>query len=341
VPAFLEAALAHIERMAAGWSAPRYRKQGESLLKRYCAPIAEVPVDQVDTEAVLKVLMAPHERGGKLWSTIGANASKLRGLIERVLDAEKALGHITAPHWSNPARWRGHLAQLLAKTKPTVSHRALVYAEAPGLMADLLSIARTPEDSAVIIACAMAWQMATGVRPGNEALGARWSEIDRRAKLWVIPAARMKMAKAHRVPLSDLAIEILDLVPRTSDSELLFPGLRGQQMHVKNFGRLLQRLGRWQSTTAHGMRSMFRDWAGEETVTPYDVAEAALAHQVGDESSRAYRRGDSFKKRVVLMEQWGAYLSAPQDTEQTTVASAAPGMPALVNDNVTSIPQRA
>jgi integrase len=157
----------------------------------------------------------------------------------------------------------------------------------------------------------------------SEVLGARWDEIDDAASVWTVPAERMKMKKEHRVPLSSAALGVLARMRSQSQSDYVFPGSRSKKRVAKDGPRaagfplsnmalltLLRRMGRT-DFTPHGMRSSFRDWAAEETNTPSEVAEMALAHSIKNKVEAAYRRGDLFEKRRSLMEAWANYCNTP------------------------------
>ena len=144
----------------------------------------------------------------------------------------------------------------------------------------------------------------TAARTG-EGLGARWGEIDMQARVWTVPAGRMKASKEHRVPLCARAVTILKKVAEFRTSDDVFPAPRGGAMSDMALAMLLRRMG--VAVTTHGFRSSFRDWAGNETQFPREVAEAALAHAVGDEVERAYRRSDALEKRRKLMDAWGSF----------------------------------
>lgn len=146
----------------------------------------------------------------------------------------------------------------------------------------------------------------------NETLGARWPEIDRKAKVWTVPPERMKSEREHRVPLTARALAILDEVEKVRTSDFLFPGQkRNRPLSGMSMEMVLRRM-KIENATVHGFRSSFRDWVEEATSFPREVAEAALAHVVGDETERAYRRGDALEKRRKLMEAWAGFLSAPK-----------------------------
>jgi integrase len=266
-------------------------------LESYAKAIRPVPVDQIGTEHVLKVLKP-------IWTTKPETASRLRGRIERVLDAAKALGHRTG---ENPALWRGHLKSLLPKREKLTRghHPAMPYAD----VSDFLTQLRARE---AVAALALEFTILTAVRSG-EALGATWSEIDIQAKVWTIPKGRMKAGKEHRVPLSPRALAILEEATklRADSSAFVFPGQRrGRPLSGMATEMLLRRM-KIETASVHGFRSSFRDWAGEHTAYPREVAEAALAHQVGDEVERAYRRGDALEKRRKLMDAWEAICETP------------------------------
>ncbi|MFZ1961772.1 MAG: site-specific integrase [Methylovirgula sp.] len=141
-----------------------------------------------------------------------------------------------------------------------------------------------------------------------EVVEARWGEIDRAAKLWTIPAERMKAGREHRVPLGARALAIVDTAEKIRVGEYVFPGqLRGKPLSNMAMAMLIRRLGA-EAFTVHGFRSSFRDWAGEATSFPREVAEAALAHTIGDKAEQAYRRADALAKRRKLMDAWGGYL---------------------------------
>ena len=204
----------------------------------------------------------------------------------------------------NPARWRGHLDQLLparAKVRKVKHHSALPYAELPAFLVKL-------REHEGVAARALEFTVLTAART-SETIGAKLSEIDRKNKLWTVPSERMKAGKDHRVPLSDRALEILEEVGSGGDDKDSFVfRSRGLDEPLSNMAmlKLLQRMGRG-GLTVHGFRSTFRDWGAEKTKFPNEVIEMALAHAVGDKVEAAYRRGDLFEKRRVLMRSWAHY----------------------------------
>ena len=257
----------------------------------YCTPLREKLLDSIATEDILTVLTP-------IWQAKPETASRVRGRIERVLDAAKAKGFRSG---ENPARWRGHLDTLLPKRLKLTRghHAALPYADVPQLIGKL----RTASGMG---ARALEFAILNASRTG-EIIGAKWPEIDLATKVWTIPPERMKAGREHRVPLTDRGLEILKALKEVSVSELVFPGLRPHS-HISNLtmAKALATAGE-ASCTVHGFRSSFRDWAGEETGFPETLAEQALAHIVGDATERAYRRADALAKRRKLMEAWAAY----------------------------------
>ncbi|MFA6312652.1 MAG: tyrosine-type recombinase/integrase [Sterolibacterium sp.] len=292
---FKACAEAYIEAHRAEWKNPKHAQQWENTLKTYAYPVfGDLPVAAVDDGLVLKVLMP-------IWEKKTETATRLRGRIESVLDWAT---FSKFRQGENPARWKGHLDNSLAKPNKVAKvkhHAALAYEEMGPFMADL----RQREG---LGARGLEFTILTAARSG-EVRGATWDEIDMNNKLWVIPAARMKMDKEHRVPLSDAAVALLKALPRVDDEVLVFPSSKaGKQMSDMTLTAVLKRMGRG-DLTAHGFRSTFRDWAAESTNYPPDMAEMALAHSIGDKVEAAYRRGDMLKKRFRMMNDWAKYCA--------------------------------
>lgn len=293
-PTFGEVADALIEAKASEWRNAKHRAQWAMTLRDYCAPIRSKPVDEIDTEAVLSVLQP-------LWKERPETASRLRGRIEVVLDAARARGHIPRNE-ANPARWRGHLDKLLPKRQKLTRghHAAMAYADVPAFVSRL-------REREALAAMALELCILTATRSG-EVLDARWSEIDLAKKVWTIPAARMKAGRAHRVPLCGRALVILERLAEAKTGKFVFPGNRqGKPLSNMAMQMVLRRMS-VENVTIHGFRSAFRDWAGNETHFPREVAEAALAHVVGDKAEQAYRRSDALEKRRALMAAWAEYV---------------------------------
>ena len=255
----------------------------------YCASLRKRPIAEVTTEDVIKVLRP-------IWRTKAETARRIRGRIERALDAAKAAGERAG---ENPARWRGHLSELLSKPEKLQRghHAAMPYQEVPAFMARLRAMSS-------ISALSVEFTVLTAARSG-ETRGATWTEI--KGDLWVVPPDRMKGGREHRVPLVPRALEILEAVKKLRMSAFVFPGWRADTMlSDMSLSAVLRRLE--VDATVHGFRSSFRDWAGDATSFPREIAEAALAHLVGDETERAYRRGDALARRRLLMDDWALYL---------------------------------
>jgi integrase len=296
MPTFAAFADELLPEICKGFRNEKHRDQWASTLKAHAGPLAAVALDAVTTELVLKAL-------GPIWHAKPETASRVRGRIERVLDAARARGLIKPP-WENPARWRGHLDNLLPRRQALSRghHAAIPYQEVPAFMAELAKrqsmAARALE---LTIYCAS--------RSG-EILGATWAEFDLDNAVWAIPATRMKAGRQHRVPLSAPALSLVTALREASTSDFVFPGQKpGRPLSNMAMEMLLRRMKRL-DVTVHGFRSSFRDWAGETTAFPREIAEAALAHVVGDQTERAYRRGDALARRRELMEAWAKFITS-------------------------------
>lgn len=288
---FAEAAERYIEANKAGWRNPKHAGQWESTLKTYAFPkIGQMSVADITTTHVMKIVEP-------IWKTKTETASRVRGRIEAVLDW--ALAH-KYRQGDNPARWMGCLEKLLpapSKVRRVEHHAALPYAQLPAFIADL----RRREGAS---AQALEFLILTASRSG-EVRGMTFDEIDFAKKVWTIPAARMKAGRDHSVPLSDRALELLR-VQHGDGAGLVFPGQAGKPLSDMSLTAVMRRMNR-ADLTAHGFRSSFRDWAGDETDFAREIAEAALAHVVGDKAEQAYRRSDALEKRRRLMQQWADY----------------------------------
>jgi integrase len=265
-------------------------------LRDYAAPLRRLPVDKITTDDVLAVLKP-------LWNDRPETASRLRGRIERVLDAAKAQGLRAG---ENPARWRGHLDQLLPRRQRLTRghHAAMNYADVPAFIANLQS-------RQAVAARALEFAILTAARSG-EVLGARWDEFDLDRAVWTVPANRMKAGREHRVPLSRRALRIVKALHETVAGEFVFPGQRsGKPLSAMALEMVLRRM-KVDGVTVHGFRSAFRDWSAECTNFTNEVCEAALAHVIENKAEAAYRRGDLFDKRRKLMEAWAAHCTAPK-----------------------------
>ncbi len=273
------------------WRNDKHRQQWKNTLATYVYPvIGELPVADVATAHVLQILEP-------IWKAKAETASRVRGRMETILDAAKARGYRDG---ENPARWRGHIAQILpARSRLTRGHHKAMPYEAIPAFIDAL------HKREAVAALSLEFAILTGARTG-EVIGAKWDEVDLDKAIWTIPASRMKAGKEHRVPLSPRAVEILKATLGLR-KEWLFPAIKGGKMSGMAMSMLLRRMK--VPFTVHGFRSSFRDWSAECTAYAHEVAEMALAHTIENKVERAYRRGDLFDKRRRLMDDWATYCA--------------------------------
>lgn len=290
---FDQCAAAYIAAHRESWRNPKHASQWENTLATYASPIiGALPVAEVDTPLVVKVL-------SPIWNIKTETAVRLRGRIENILDWATVSKYRVG---DNPARWRGHLENLLAdpnKIAPVEHHPALPWHETGAFMAEL-------RQRPGIAARALEFLILTNLRSGS-VRGTRWDEIDFDARVWTVPGQRMKSGKEFRVPLSSAALALLDSIPRSS--ELVFPGRKGDKPQSDmTLTAVLQRMGR-DDITVHGFRSTFRDWASESVANsfPHEVVEQAMSHTLSNKVEAAYRRGDLLAKRAMLMQTWADY----------------------------------
>ena len=296
IPTFGESADAYVEAMKPSWRNAKHAAQWTMTLTKYAKPMRSKPVNEITTQEVLDVLQV-------LWKRTPETAERLRGRIENVLDAAKAKGHRSG---ENPARWRGHLDQLLPKRQRLSRghHTALPYDAMPEFMADLRC-------RPAVAARALEFAILAAARSG-EVLGAQWDEIDIEKKVWIIPAVRMKAGREHRVPLSPRAMDIVEAMAKLESDCYLFPGPKPKKpLSPMAMAMLLRRMKA--EVTVHGFRSTFRDWASETTGFSHEVCEMALAHTISNKAEAAYRRGDLFDKRRTLMEAWAGYCATRKE----------------------------
>jgi integrase len=291
---FKQAAKAYIEHMRAGWRNAKHAAQWSSTLEAYAYPVlGHLPVGAIDTALVCQVL-------DPIWRTKTETASRLRGRIESILDHAKVRGQRTG---ENPARWHGHL-QLTYPAKgevaPVKHHSSVPYVDMPAFWPKL-----QVQDG--MGARALEFSILTAARTG-EVLGARWEEIDLEARIWRVPAERMKAGKEHTVPLSEPAVALLRKLAAVRVSDLVFPG-QAADRPLSNMAMQMALRRMKVDATPHGFRSTFRTWVAEQTNFPHEVAEAALAHTQDDKVVAAYQRGDFAKKRLALMAAWANYVS--------------------------------
>lgn len=272
----------------------KHRKQWESTLREYAAPIWSMPLPDIGTDDVVRCLVG-------IWTTKAETASRVRGRIEKVLAAAIVRKLRPGP---NPATLKGNIDAILPRqsTLTRGHHPALPYEDMSKFWKKLAAL-----DS--ISACALRFTVLTAARSG-EVRGARWFEIA--GDVWTVPKERMKAGKEHRVPLSDAALAALKearAFRRTNDpEEFIFPSARdGKALSDMTLLECLR--GIWPGVTVHGFRSTFRDWAGDKTHHQREIVEQALAHTIGNAVEAAYRRSDAMEKRRKLMADWASFVT--------------------------------
>lgn len=301
---FDECAEKYIASHRAGWKNPKHGDQWVSTLASYASPhFGKLPVDAIDTGMVLKALEA-------IWRDKAETATRVRGRIESVLNWATVRGYRKG---ENPARWKGHLDTLLparSKVAKVQHHAALPYGD---MGTFFVALSQQPGTGAQ----ALRFTILTAARTG-ETIGAQWDEIDLENALWTVPASRMKAEREHVVPLSGNVLKLLKALPREENNPFVFIGTR-ERHGLSNMSMLevLRRMER-SDLTVHGMRSTFRDWAGEQTAFPREVIEHALAHQLKDKAEAAYQRGSLLDKRRKLMEAWATYCNTPPGKAKVT-----------------------
>ena len=294
IKSFGEAADHLVETLQADWSNEKHRQQWIRTVSHYCKPIRSIPVAKVDTDDVIRVLKP-------IWTEKEETARRLRARIERILD------YASAHNWrtgENPARWKGHLKDILPKRDKLKKRNfaAMPYEKIPNFLKDLKS-----ENG--VAAKALEFTIHTAVRT-NETLEAKWSEVDLKKRIWTIPAKRMKGKVEHIVPLTGQVIALLGQAQKYRSSDYVFPGAReSRPLSNMSMNMLMRRMG-IENATVHGFRSSFRDWCGDQTQYSREIAEAALAHKIGNKVEQAYRRRSALEKRRELMRQWSSYCSA-------------------------------
>jgi integrase len=312
-----------IKAKASEWRSEKHAAQWTSTLTQHAFPkIGDTPIAKVDTDAVLRVLRP-------IWSKTPETASRLRGRIEAVLDFARARGWRNG---ENPARWRGHLAEVLPaprKVSPVTHRPSLPWQQVPDFITEL-------DRHSGMAALALKFAILTAARTG-EVLGMEWSEVDLQTRIWTVPARRMKAGRLHRVPLSDGAIEILaKLLPlaptgRKQKDALVFPGQReGRPLSDMSLSMLIRgmsldglapdELPRWRDAenrpiVPHGFRASFRGWTRANGWQDH-LGELALAHVDKDKVRAAYARDDLLEERREMMVDWSVFcLSTPEDRQ--------------------------
>ena len=296
---FRKVATEYVESKKVEWKNRKHEQQWRNTLETYAFPIiGNIPVTDVETAHLLKILRP-------IWNSKTETATRVRNRIEIILS------YAEAHKWrsgENPARWKGHLSVILPKPekiKKVKNHPALPYSELPEFMNNLRKL-----DG--VSARALEFLILTASRT-SEVINARWEEFHIGRYTWIIPKERMKMNKLHRVPVSDPARNIINLMRRQNrQSEYIFTNpSTGRNISSGAMSSVLKRLGR-KDITVHGFRSTFRDYVAERTNTPFRIAEQALAHKLNDSVEAAYQRSDLLEKRRHLMDVWGHYCCPPE-----------------------------
>lgn len=304
---FASCAERYVEAHKSSWKSVQHLTQWKQSLKKHVTPlIGTLPIGSIDTVLVLSVLEP-------IWTEIPATARRLRGRIEQVLDWAKARNMRTG---ENPARWRGHLENLLPKKSKLLKvkhHPSLPYSEIGNFMVTLRA-------QKCFSARALEFTILTASRT-MEVLKAKWDEVDLDGRVWTVPAVRMKASREHRVPLSSQAIALLErMKPLRRPGDLLFPGTKHEKSMSDHTMLMLLKLTLGvRNAVPHGFRSTFRDWAAETTSYPREVCEAALAHSNKSETEAAYFRSDLFAKRETLMQSWSDYCDLPSVKQKGNV----------------------
>jgi len=294
---FEQCAHQYIDTHKAGWKNIKHAQQWTNTLTTYAFPIiGSLPVRDIDTALIMQVL-------SPIWTSKNETAGRIRGRIENILSWATVHGYRSG---DNPAQWKGHLENLLAKPskiKIVSHHKALPYAK----LNAFINILRC---NTSISARALEFLILNATRT-SELTGAEWSEFDFNAAIWTIPAIRMKSGKEHRIPLSSRSTDILNEMQNIKQSTFVFPGGKiGKSLSNAAMDKILQKtLG--YDCTVHGFRSTFSDWAAECTNHPRDLCEMALAHTIKNKVEAAYRRGDMIEKRRVLAEDWQIFMETP------------------------------
>ncbi|WP_071695820.1 site-specific integrase [Halomonas sp. QHL1] len=298
---FTSCAARYIKAHRRSWRNIKHARQWVSTLKTYARPkIGKKSIDEISTQDVLEVLKP-------IWTNKNETAKRVQGRVENILDYAAAHGYRDPV---NPARWRGHLDKLLAKPsriQKVNHHPAMPYDEVADFMA-------TVNGYNSLSSKALQFLILTATRT-SEVLNSEWNELDLNNATWTIPADRMKANREHRVPLSRQAVELLSNLPRVKANTYIFAGMKqGRPLSNMSLLQFMRGLGYGPSGeqgnyVPHGFRSSFRDWTGEVTSYPRDVAEMALAHTIENKVEAAYRRGDLFEKRRAMMQEWADYIS--------------------------------
>lgn len=295
IPTFGDFADNFVAGLIEGWKHDKHKQQWTNTLQNHARSLRSKWVDTIGTDDVLEVLRP-------IWTTTPEQASKLRGRIERILDAAAAAGH-RDPEKRNPATWQRHLEHFLPKQKRGEHHKAVPWRKMPDFWSSL------SERRASSSVSALRFTILNATRT-TETIGAQRKEFDLEGLKWTIPKQRMKESIAHEIPLTAAALNVLQdmAIDELNPDDYVFPGASGGEPLSNMAMLMLLQDDMKNDATVHGFRSTFRDWAGDATDHPREIVEMALAHAVGDSTERAYRRSRAFEKRRTLMEDWVTFL---------------------------------
>jgi integrase len=305
---FTACAVSYVEAHRSAWSNPKHLEQWERTLATYAGPIiGHLAVDAIKVDHMVQILEP-------IWTTKSETAGRLRGRIEKVLGWAEAKGYRSG---ANPASWRGplgHRLPALSKVRKTEHYDAVPHAEVPALARAIAARSGTA-------AVALAFTLFTAARSG-EVRGMTWGEIDRKAKVWIVPPERMKAREEHRVPLTDDALALLPAKTGPAGA-LVFPGTKpGKPLSDMTLLKSIRAL-RGSDATVHGLRASFSTWAAEATDYPREVVEAALAHKIANPVEAAYKRTSFFDKRRELMQSWADHVAGRRASDKAEMADAA------------------
>ncbi|WP_254684581.1 site-specific integrase [Sulfitobacter sp. JL08] len=279
----------HIDRMPT-WKNAKHGQQWMNTLRDYAFPkIGRMPIDSIGQPEVLMCL-------SPIWTDKHETAKRLAQRIKTVLDVAKSKGFRSGENPVTAVRDARVLPSVKAKPQ---HHDAMPWRDVPAFYAEL-------DGRSAMAAKALQFTILTAART-SEVLDMTWPEIDVEARLWTVPAARMKGGKAHRVPLTDEMLAILEPLKAMASTYVFEGQKRHQPLSNMSMLMLLRRMGR-KDVTVHGFRSSFRDWAAEEAGASRELAEAVLAHQVGSDVERAYARSDLLERRRQLMVRWCTFV---------------------------------
>lgn len=285
-----------IKQWAPGWKNAKHAQQWENTIKQHAKAILDLPIDRIETGHIAAILQP-------LWVAKHETGRRLRGRLEALLDAARVAGLRSG---DNPARWSGHLEHVMPQKRQNLPehHQAMPYEDVPAFMRKLRSL-RLESTSAL----ALEFTILTASRT-EEVIGMVRGELDMKDQVWTVPSSRMKGSRDHRVPLSDQAFEIVESLAMLHKDPKGHMFISNRLTRLSNMAMAMCLRGLDENGyTVHGFRSSFRDWAGDKTDHAREVAEAALAHMIGDKAEQAYRRGDALERRRKLMQDWANYVS--------------------------------